>query len=462
MAGIGFELKKVFLNNRISSSVKGFSYAIFVTSGPMIINLLMISIVGKVLINSGASLQQRELFYASMTYSYIFSMLNVSGIIMTVSRYVSDKLYMEDTKDVLASMFGAISITVATGSVFGFIFYISSPIAFLFKLFSYLIFIELSVINILMVYVSAVKDYKKVALSFSIGLIVTIGIGIILNFFQIEILTAMMAGLTIGFFVNILFLLFVIKKFFKIMTNKVFDFILYLKKMPLLFLINLFYTAGLFGHNIIFWIWSDLSVKSMGTYLNAPSYDTAAFYSIFTIIPSLVVFVVKTETAFYTKYKEFCDSIINGGTFRDIKNAKNSMVAVLRNELSLIIKLQLIVTIIAIIIGATVILPITGHNQETIKLFILLAIGYFLTYMTFIIMTVMLYFDNQEDTFRTALTFFSLTVIFTLITIYLGEEFYGLGLSVAAFISMLYGGRLLLKTLDEVDYRVFTKMTYYN
>ena len=462
MAGIGFELKKVFLNNRISSSVKGFSYAIFVTSGPMIINLLMISIVGKVLINSGASLQQRELFYASMTYSYIFSMLNVSGIIMTVSRYVSDKLYMEDTKDVLASMFGAISITVATGSVFGFIFYISSPIAFLFKLFSYLIFIELSVINILMVYVSAVKDYKKVALSFSIGLIVTIGIGIILNFFQIEILTAMMAGLTIGFFVNILFLLFVIKKFFKIMTNKVFDFILYLKKMPLLFLINLFYTAGLFGHNIIFWIWSDLSVKSMGTYLNAPSYDTAAFYSIFTIIPSLVVFVVKTETAFYTKYKEFCDSIINGGTFRDIKNAKNSMVDVLRNELSLIIKLQLIVTIIAIIIGATVILPITGHNQETIKLFILLAIGYFLTYMTFIIMTVMLYFDNQEDTFRTALTFFSLTVIFTLITIYLGEEFYGLGLSVAAFISMLYGGRLLLKTLDEVDYRVFTKMTYYN
>ena len=250
-------------------------------------------------------------------------MLNVSGIIMTVSRYVSDKLYMEDTKDVLASMFGAISITVATGSVFGFIFYISSPIAFLFKLFSYLIFIELSVINILMVYVSAVKDYKKVALSFSIGLIVTIGIGIILNFFQIEILTAMMAGLTIGFFVNILFLLFVIKKFFKIMTNKVFDFILYLKKMPLLFLINLFYTAGLFGHNIIFWIWSDLSVKSMGTYLNAPSYDTAAFYSIFTIIPSLVVFVVKTETAFYTKYKEFCDSIINGGTFRDIKNAIN-------------------------------------------------------------------------------------------------------------------------------------------
>ena len=74
MAGIGFELKKIFVNNTISSSMKGFSYAIFVTSGPMIINLLMLSIIGRVLIHAGASLEQRELFYASMTYSYIFSL----------------------------------------------------------------------------------------------------------------------------------------------------------------------------------------------------------------------------------------------------------------------------------------------------------------------------------------------------------------------------------------------------
>ncbi|MGB5822955.1 MAG: exopolysaccharide Pel transporter PelG, partial [Proteocatella sp.] len=350
MAGIGFELKKIFVNNTISSSVKGFSYAIFVTSGPMIINLLMLSIIGRVLINAGASLQQRELFYASMTYSYIFSLLNVSGIIMTISRYVSDKLYIEETKDILASMLGAIAISVATGGICGFIFYVASPLPFVFKLLSYLIFIELSVINILMVYVSVVKDYKKVALSFCLGLIVTIAMAIVLKSLKVEILTAMLAGVTSGFFVNILFLLSVIKSFFTVITGGIFEFIVYLKKMPLLFLINLFYTVGLFGHNIIFWLWSDLSVKVMGTYFYSPSYDTATFYSVFTIIPSLVVFVVKTETVFFTKYREFGQAIINGGTFRDIKNAKNSMVEVLRNELSLIIKLQFTVTIIAVII----------------------------------------------------------------------------------------------------------------
>jgi len=462
MAGIGFELKKIFVNNTISSSIKGFSYAIFTTSGPMIINLLMLSIIGRVLIKAGASLEQRELFYASMTYSYIFSLLNVSGIIMIISRYVSDKLYIEETKDILASLLGSIAICVATGGVYGFIFYVNSPLPFVFKLLSYLIFIELSVINILMVYVSAVKNYKKVALSFCLGLVITTVMAMFLKSLQVEILTAMLIGVAVGFFVNILVLLIIIKSFFQVLTDKTFEFIVYLKKMPLLFLINLLYTGGLFGHNIIFWLWSDLSVKSMGTYLYAPSYDTATFYSVFTIIPSLVMFVVKTETNFFTKYREFGQSIINGGTFRDIKKAKNSMVVVLRNELSLIIKLQLVVTIISVIIGANIILPITGHNQVTIKLFVLLAIGYFMTYMTFIVITILLYFDNQEDAFRTALMFFSLTVIFTLITIFLGEKFYGLGLCTAAFASMIYGGSLLIRTLEEVDYRVFTKMTYYN
>ncbi|MGB5823844.1 MAG: exopolysaccharide Pel transporter PelG, partial [Proteocatella sp.] len=115
-----------------------------------------------------------------------------------------------------------------------------------------------------------------------------------------------------------------------------------------------------------------------------------------------------------------------------------------------------------VIIGANLILPINGYDKGTIKLFVLLATGYFMTYMTFIIITVLLYFDNQEDAFRTALMFSSLTVIFSMITILLGEKFYGLGLGTAALASMIYSGRFLLRTLEDVDYRIFTKMTYYN
>nr|WP_300003423.1 exopolysaccharide Pel transporter PelG [Tissierella sp.] len=461
MAGIGFELKKIFIKDKMSSSVKGFTYASIVTAGPMIVNLLMISIIGRILLRAGASLKHLELFYASMTYSYIFSLLNVSGIVMIISRYASDKIYINNTKNILASMIGSIAICVGTGAVAGFIFYIYSPLPVVFKLFSYMIFIELSIINILMVYISAVKDYKKVALSFALGLVTTIVIGMVLKSLGLEILTSMMLGLTIGYFVNIFFLLVVIKKFFNVITDKTFEFIKYVKKMPLLFFINLLFTGGLFGHNIIFWLWSDLSVKAMGTYLIAPAYDTATFYAVITIIPSLVVFVVKTETSFYEKYKEFGQAILNGGTFRDIKNTKKSMVLVLRNQLSLIVKLQLIITVLSVMIGGNIILANIGYDSMTIKLFVLLAIGYFFTYMTFILITVLLYFDNQEDAFKIALMFFSFTVIFTSITIFVGEMTYGFGLSIAAFLSMSYGGVLLLKTLEDVDYRIFTKMTYY-
>lgn len=461
MAGIGFELKKIFTNKSVSSTMKGFTYASIVTVGPMIINLLMIAVIGRILISSGTSLEKLNLFYASMTYSYIFSLINVSGMIMPISRYTSDKLYIEETKDVLASLIGSIAISVTMGGIGGFIFYAYSPLPFLFKFLAYLIFLELSIVNILMVYVSAIKNYKKVTLSFGLGLVTTVITGMLLKYAQVEILLAMMIGLAGGYFVNIFVLLNVISNFFKVITDKTFEFLVYFKKMPLLFFINLFFTLGLFGHNIIFWFWSDLSVNSMGTYFYAPSYDTATFYSVITIIPSLVLFVVKTETAFYTKYRKFGQAIINGGTFRDIESAKKSMVGVLRNQLTLIIKLQLMLTIISIIIGANLILPITGHSQQMVKLFVLLAIGYYFTYMTFILLTVLLYFDNQEDAFKIAFTFFSLTIIFTIITIFLGVKFYGTALSIAAVISMVYGGKLLIKTLEEVDYRIFTKMTYY-
>lgn len=462
MAGIGFELKKVFIKHTITSSVKGFSYAIFVTSGPMIINLIMIVTIVGILEIAGVPLRNRDLFESAIMYSYIFSLINVSGFTMMISRYTADKLYVEDPSDILASLLGVIAMCCVTGGLVGLAFYSFSPLPFIFKVLSYTIFIELSIINILMVYISAVKDYKKVAISFCIGLLSTIMFSLFFIFVKIEVLTAVLAGVATGFLVNMLFLVSVIKGFFEAMSNETFNFMRYLKKMPLLFLTNLFYTVGLFCHNIIFWIWSGLSVKAMDTYIYAPSYDTATFYAMFTIIPSLVIFVVKVETSFYDKFKEFGQSIMNGGTWRDIKKAKEKMVEVLKNELSFIFELQLIITLLSIIIGVNLVLPMIENNQQTIELFVFLAIGYFLTYMTFIMLTFLLYFDNQEDAFKVALLFMSSTIIFTLVSIELGPDFYGLGICGSSLLSTIVGAHLLTHTLDEAEYRLFTKHTYYN
>jgi uncharacterized membrane protein len=457
MAGIGFELKRVFDKHTITSTMKGFSFAIFVTSGPMIMNLIMIVAIVQILKWMAVPVVRQDLFESAIMYAYIFSLINASGFTMIISRYTADKLYVKDATEILASLLGVIAVVCVTGGIAGFVFYAFSPLPFIFKLLSYMIFIELSIINLLMVYISAVKDYKKVAVSFSVGMVSTIMFSLLFIAIKMDPIIAVLTGIAMGFFANLLFLITVIKGFFEVMDHETFKFLQYIRKMPLLFLTNILYSVGLFSHNIVFWLWSDLAVKAADTYVYAPAYDTATFYSIFTIIPSLVIFVVKVETSFYEKYKAFGQAIIGGGTLRDINNAKEKMVEVLKNELSFIFELQLIITLVSVIVGVNLVLPALRADQQTIELFVFLAVGYFLTYMTYIVMTFLLYFDNQEDAFKIALLFVTTSTVFTLITIAMGSDYYGLGICTSALLSLVSGIYLLVSTMDDAVYIMFTR-----
>ena len=207
MAGIGFELKKIFEENTISGKVKGYSYATLISVGPMIISVIMLIAIGIILRLMKIDIANREIITTSIMYAYIFSMISVSGFVMVISRYISDKIYMEDTSDVLSSLVGVISINLLIGSSMAIIFFMNSPLEFLFKLFSYLFFIELSIIYILVAYISALKDYMKIALGFAIGVVSTISLSVIFILIDMEIELAILLGLITGFLVTIVLLL---------------------------------------------------------------------------------------------------------------------------------------------------------------------------------------------------------------------------------------------------------------
>ena len=456
MAGIGFELKKVFGKGTLTSAVKGSSYAVFVTSGPMILNLIMITAMVQVLKHQEVSMEYLSFFESSIMYAYIFSLLMVSGFIMVISRYASDQLYLNNTTDLLASLMGVVAICCVTGGIVGIVFYAPSPLPVWYKFFSYQIFIELCIINVLMVYVSAVKDYKKVAGAFALGLVTTLIFSLLCVAFKMDALTAVLSSVTLGFFISLLYLVSVIKGYFTNISDNTFGFLATLSRNPFLFLINLLFSLGLFGHNILFWFLSDLSVGVFGTYRFAPNYDSATFFAIFTIIPSIVIFAVKVETSFYEKFRDFDLSICCGGTLQDIMEARDKMSDTLKYELASIFELQFVITVFAIVLGDHLILPLVGSNQQTIELFSYLSVGFFVAYMTFIVITLLLYFNNQKSAFITALCFAGTSLLFTWITLQLGPDYYGLGLGVSALLSVSLGVYLLAKTLDDVIYRLYT------
>ncbi len=459
MAGIGFELKKIFEEKKISSMIKGFSYATMISVGPMLISVLMLISISIILQIINIDISNRVVITVSIMYAFIFAMISVSGFVMVISRYISDKLYIGDINDILSSMVGVIAINLLLGGGIAGVFYYFSPLEFTFKILSYLFFIELSVIYILIAYISALKDYMRIVIAFALGAFPAILFSLIFIVLHMEIASAILLGMVFGFLITTILMLIAIKKFFNIMNDNIFGFVHYIYKMPYLFLINLFYTFGLFAHNFVFWEYSDISSTIKGTFLLSYVYDNATFFAVLTIIPAVVLFIVRIETAFYTKYRKFCKSLDGGGSLRDIEIAKREMTGVLRRELSNIIQVQFVLTLLASVIGITVLLPLLGRDRQTMEIFVLLSIGYFMTYMTFIIMTILLYFDNQEDSLKISIVFLVGNISFTYITVLLGQEYYGLGLPISSMISLVIANLYLNKTLNNIDYRIFSKET---
>lgn len=351
------------------------------------------------------------------------------------------------------------SINLLLGGTMAIMFFINSPLAFIFKILSYIFFLELSILYILIAYISALKDYMRIVRGFVIGAVSTILLSFLFLVLKIEITSAILMGLVIGFLITIALLLISIKSYFNSMSSNAFNFLNYIFKMPYLFLINLFYTLGLFAHNFMIWRFSDLSNTLKDTFVLSKAYDNATFFAVLTIIPAIVLFVVRVETNFYPKYMNFTNTLNNGGSLRDIEKSKTKMIIVLERELINIMKMQFVATFLLIIFGSTILLPILGKDKETIAIFSLLSIGYYMTYMTFLVITILLYFDNQEDSLKISSIFLLSNIIFNYITIIGGREYYGLGLAISSIIALIIALYYLNRTLKNIDYRLFSKET---
>lgn len=103
MAGIGFELKKIYRKEGLSHSFLGVAYSSLVTIGPTIIVMAVILVMYMVLGMSRISFADRELLSSTILYVFIFSVITTAPINSVFSRYLADKIYEEKTDGILPS-----------------------------------------------------------------------------------------------------------------------------------------------------------------------------------------------------------------------------------------------------------------------------------------------------------------------------------------------------------------------
>jgi len=458
MAGIGFELKKLFRGKGLFSNIKAYIYSVIVSLGPFILATVMIVAIQVLLVFTDQPFKEKELFIATVIYAFIFAQIITSGFTMVITRFVSDMLYSRRPEQVLPSLYGIIMLVTPIAAVASILFLWPSPLPPAIKLVSYLLFMEIVITYLMMVYLTALKDYIKIVKAFSWGVGLTIAISyIFLRFTGLNTVLGMIMAMNAGFLIIISLLHSYLKSFFNTAPRKAprkyFYFLTYFDRYYSLFFMSFFYTLGLYIHNFLFWS-SSLGITVSSTYVYAPTYDVPSFYAFLSVMPSMVVFVVSLETSFYEKYRSYYSLITGKGNFADIENARKNMSWVLWSEIRNVMELQIFFSLVFIVAGFYL-LPAMGISALSFDIFMILSLGAYCNIILLVIILVLLYFEDRRGALFISSTFIITNSLFTAGTIYMGERAYGFGFFIAAFLSLIIALIELRSYLRNIHYHTF-------
>lgn len=458
MAGIGFELKKLFKKEGIISTVFAGLYATVVTIGPTIMVILALNLMYFLLPYVNVAYHDREVLSSTILYVFIFSLIISSPINIILSRYTADKIYLEEYDSILPALDTGNLIlavmVVLTGVPFGLAMYFIGELPLHYVLISYLFYAGLVFTFYYMTFITLLKEYRKITYSFLFSLLMGMLFSCVAVFWwDFSVVDGILDALAISFNLIAVLLMARLRRNFRNhnKTNK--EVLHYLKKHRMLFAANAFYTLGLYSHNFIFWFFSSYRVTVVNVFISAPVYDVVTYLAMLSNISILVIFVVNVETKFHTAYKIYCESII-GASGKDILQAKNKMMEVLRRELLYIVQVQMIVNIciFVLVIAFAADLGIAGR---ILTMYPVMSMAYMILYLVQCMMIFQYYLDDAGGAAFVGFVFMAGTALGSCVSVRLPAAFAGGGVLFGAFLGftvVFFRIRNKLIHLDEHIY----------
>lgn len=455
MAGIGFELKKIFQREGILSTIMGGAYATLVTIGPTLMVIVALNLMYILVPYADVEYRDKELLSATILYVFIFSLLMTAPINIILTRYSADMVF-EERYDMLSYIieYGGFAVAigvVALGVPFGIRMYTVGGFTLTYIVMSYIFFAGLCFTFYLMTYVTLLKEYRQISIIFVTGLSIGIISAILVNlYWGISPTKSILFGLMLGFNLTASFLFVIIRKTFPKQKGNHRELWQYTRKNYKLILANFLYVLGLYIHNFVFWAKSDYRIVVQKVFVCAPIYDEATYLAMLSCISFLVIFVVNVETKFHSAYQNYCQSVIGAGG-EDIDKCKMNMIRVLREELMHIIQIQFVVIIIVFLV-AMIVIPRMGMDGGVLSIFPVLSAGYFFIYLVQGMMIFLFYLDDETGALITGAVFALGILIGSLISVNWSASYCGMGVVIGGalgFTFVYFRLRYILIHLDE-------------
>ena len=457
MAGIGFELKRLFSKRGILSTMRAYGYAGIVCTGPMLLGVvLQLGIL--VLCGAwGVPRGQEDLLVCMVTYTLLASLTLTSFFSMPLTRFLADMLYTEEPGRVLPSFWGSCSLMLAIGSVLYGVFLLFSGATLAQGLLCLWLFSTMVVNWNAMSYLTAIKDYRSILLSFVCAIAVALVVGALLLWLGAPAVEGMLLAVSLGYGTMLVWDVVLLYRNFPQSDSTPWLWLKWVDEFFPLALTGLFMNLGLFAHLVIIWV-GPIGLQVKGLFYGAPYYDVPALLAFLTILGTSVNFVVSVEVNFYPKYRAYYGLFNDGGVVGDIVAAEEEMLDVLNRELRFCAIKQLFVTGAVISLETTILgsLPL-GFNNLMHGYFRALCVGYGLYAVGNTILLILLYFADYRGAVRASAVFALVATCGTTISLFFTEAFYGFGFIAGAAAFFLAALFRLDRFTSNLLYRILSQ-----
>ncbi len=453
MAGIGFELKKIYGRKTLASNVWGTIYATMTTIGPAVLSAVLLLVLKLLLDRAGLTVLESRLFVSATVYTFLLAALTAALFSVPVSRYISDCIYLGQESDICPSAFGVLALSTTASGIIMFLlcvgmYYTHNEVSMAFLISYYFLGVLVTISYNLMTYASALKHYKALTISFFVGFVLAVAVFFLCTrWWDVPRVTAACVALVCCYFVVVFSLVFECVKAFGMPHGQYFAFLVYFRRYPKLAIVGFAYNLGIYCPMLVYWFFSEMA-EQVSIFRTTPIFDIAMFMAVIVNMPSLVIFVVKVETAFYEKYTLYV-SALNNGTHDLIEKERGVMARALRYQLFFVYEIQLIITVVLVCL-ASVFFPYLDVSTQMLHLFVVLSLGVYAVFCMYFTIVVFYYFSDYSGACISILVFLAVTILGA-VAAALVSNFYPLPLLVGGLCGWVVAFLLLRRRMENLD-----------
>jgi polysaccharide biosynthesis protein PelG len=455
MAGIGFALTKLRNQNNLAGQSLATGHAIMITAGPWIvimIGLALISLLGEPLIG----LDLTTVFRVIVIYCFALSLVVTAPIALELNLRVSSLLYERRFQEVNGVYFGALAVTVMITVLLGGLLFVGL-LGLEVGIAAAAIFcvLQVSMLWLAMSMVAAIKQYTVVTTGFTIGLSVSVVLGLVLAS-QGYGVSGLLVGFGAGLFLSFAILHALIIQTFPGTLGPLANSVSALVKHPISS--STFVLAGL-SSALAVWIdklvvWQSYEGVTIAQGLvHSPRYDVPMFIAYLSIVPLMSIVSIWLETDFFDGYRKYRDIVHSGGTLRHIEDQRIAITRQTTDTIFSAFVVQIAISIVLALLGPLIV-NFLGLGLETLQVLRLALIGAAFHFLFLACCGVILFVQYAKAYFLLQGAFLLLNGGLTYLLLS-NPDALGLGYVVATGVAAVLAYGVMIKTLNVMNRLTF-------